>query len=243
MLSLSQVTPPFERLHEQASESPLQWAPVLAMLIHNHRHHIPYTAYAGWLQALHTCSFEDASEPAATPWLLRYLNELAVAWPAALTAAEEGPDAALADISVRQLESQWKVQRTPHPPPPPSRLPTKPCKHCVQPLVFECAGTTSTNWYKDYSLTWIMLHNRLLPSCAYCSSVDCVARHSSFEQCPAPTLACNIDDGIWQCMILPGCTQWTDVWVPACKESRLSGTIWSHGYLPPPVNQQCRSVP
>ena len=36
---LLQVTSPLERLHEQATESPLQWAPVLAMLIHNHRHH------------------------------------------------------------------------------------------------------------------------------------------------------------------------------------------------------------
>ena len=109
---------PFERLHEQATESPLQWAPVLAMLVHNHRNHIPYTAYTCWLQALHTYRFEDVSEPAATLWLLRYLNELAVAWPAALTAEEIGPDAAVADISTRQLESQWKVQTTSAPPPP-----------------------------------------------------------------------------------------------------------------------------
>ena len=113
MVSVSQVTPPFEHLHEQATESPLQWAPVLACLIHNHRHHIPYSAYTGWLQGLHTCSFEDVSEPAATLWLLRYLTELAVAWPAALIVAEEGPDTAVADISTRQLESHWKVQRPP----------------------------------------------------------------------------------------------------------------------------------
>lgn len=122
IMCVLQVTPPFERLHEQATESPMQWAPVLAMLVHNHRYHIPYTAYTGWLQALHTYSFEDVSEPAATLWLLRYLNELAVAWPAALTAAEIGPDAAVADISTRQLESHWKVQTPPPLPPAPQTL-------------------------------------------------------------------------------------------------------------------------
>lgn len=123
--SALQVLPPFERLHEQATQAPLQWAPVLAMLICNHCHHIPYTAYTGWLQALHTCTFEDAVEPAATLWLLRYLHELALAWPAALTAAEEAPDATAADISTSQLERHWKVQRTF--PLPPFPLP----KQCV----------------------------------------------------------------------------------------------------------------
>ena len=142
MVSVLQVTPPFERLHEQAIESPLQWAPVLALLIHNHRNHIPHTAYTGWLQALQTCSFEDASEPAATLWLLRYLNELAVAWPAALSASEEGSDAAVAEIGNRQLESHWKVQRTPAPPPPPFFLT---CKHYFLPSIYKYAGTASPN--------------------------------------------------------------------------------------------------
>ena len=148
-----QVTPPFERLHEQATESPLQWAPVLAMLVHNHRHHIPYTAYTGWLQALHTYSFEDVSEPAATLWLLRYLNELAVAWPAALTAAEIGPDAAVADISTRQLESHWKVQTPPPPPPRPANI--------VFCSVHNYAGTASAKWYQNHSPRWSMPHNRV----------------------------------------------------------------------------------
>ena len=39
--------------------------------------------------------------------------------------------------------------------------------------------------------------------------------------------------------MIPGCTPWTDVWMPACKESRLSGTICSRGYLPPPAVQEC----
>lgn len=105
-----QVTPPFVRLHEQATEAPLQWAPVLAMLIHNHCHHIPHSAYTHWLQALHSHRFEDAPEPAATLWLLRYVHELAVAWPAALTAAEDSFDAASGDdTSTRLLESHWKV--------------------------------------------------------------------------------------------------------------------------------------
>ncbi|KAL3142819.1 hypothetical protein ABBQ38_003115 [Trebouxia sp. C0009 RCD-2024] len=104
------VTPPFVRLHEQATEAPLQWAPVLAMLIHNHCHHIPHSAYTHWLQALHSHRFEDAPEPAATLWLLRYVHELAVAWPAALTAAEDSFDAASGDdTSTRLLESHWKV--------------------------------------------------------------------------------------------------------------------------------------
>lgn len=104
------MTPPFERQQEQATEAPLQWAPVLAMLIHNHCYHIPHSAYRHWLQALHSHRFEDASEPAATMWLLRCLHELAVAWPAALTAAEDSSDAAGADTSTSLLESQWKVQ-------------------------------------------------------------------------------------------------------------------------------------
>lgn len=119
------MTPLFERLHEQAIEAPLQWAPVPAMLICNHCHHIPHTAYTGWLQALQTCTFEDAVEPGVTLWLLRYLHELAVAWPAGLTAAEEGPDATAADISTGQLERHWKVQRTSQlipPSPPPSSV-------------------------------------------------------------------------------------------------------------------------
>lgn len=107
--SVLQATPPLERLQEQATEAPLQWAPVLAMLLHNHRHNIPHSAYTAWLLAMSTYSFEDAPEPAATLWLLRYMYELAAAWPAALTAAEEGPDAAGTDISTSQLESRWKV--------------------------------------------------------------------------------------------------------------------------------------
>lgn len=131
-----QVTPPFERLHEQATEAPLQWAPVLAMLICNHCHHIPHTAYTGWLQALHTCSFEDAVEPAATLWLLRYLHELAVAWPAALTAAEEGPDASAADISTSQLEGHWKVQKTARPPSTPPPPPHQLCIDALGPQLY-----------------------------------------------------------------------------------------------------------
>ena len=90
-------------------ESPLQWAPVLAMLIHNHRHHISHMIYTDWLQAVHSHSLQDESEPAAILWLLRYLHELALAWPAALTAAEDDSDAA-GGISIAQLEACWKVQ-------------------------------------------------------------------------------------------------------------------------------------
>lgn len=90
-------------------ELPLQWAPVLVMLVHNHRHHIPQSAYTDWLQAVHSHSFEGDPEPAATFWLLRYLHELALAWPAALTAAEDDSHAA-GDVSIAQLEGCWKVQ-------------------------------------------------------------------------------------------------------------------------------------
>ena len=105
-----QVTPPFERLHEQATEAPLQWAPVLAMLIQNHGYHIPHSVYRHWLQALHSYNFEDAPEPAATLWLLRNVHELAVAWPAALTAAQDSLDATGDHTSTSLLGSHWKVQ-------------------------------------------------------------------------------------------------------------------------------------
>ncbi|KAL3152001.1 hypothetical protein ABBQ32_001121 [Trebouxia sp. C0010 RCD-2024] len=103
------VTPPLVCLHEQATDAPVQWAPVLSMLIHNHCHHIPHSAFTHWLQALHSHRFEDAPEPAATLWLLRYVYQLALAWPAALTAAEDSSDAAGDDTSIRLLESHWKA--------------------------------------------------------------------------------------------------------------------------------------
>lgn len=108
-----QVAPPLQRLHEQAMQAPLQYAPVLAMLIRNHQHHIPHSAYTGWLQAVHKHSFEDGSEPAGTLWQLRYLHELALAWPAALAAPEADADSAV-DVSLSQLGSWWKVQGPSH---------------------------------------------------------------------------------------------------------------------------------
>ena len=103
-----QVATPHQQLHDLAVDAPLQWAPVLAMFIHNHQNHIPNTAYADWLQAAQGHVFEDVPEPAATLWLLRCLHEQAQAWPAALTAAEEDCDRA-GETSASQLESCWKV--------------------------------------------------------------------------------------------------------------------------------------
>jgi len=94
-------------LHDRVVEAPLQWAPVLIMLIQNASHHLPHPAYTNWLQAASKDTFEDGAEPGILLWRLRLLHQLAVAWPAALTASEV--DQNTTSIDVAQLESAWKV--------------------------------------------------------------------------------------------------------------------------------------
>lgn len=99
---------PLVHLHDQAIEAPLQWAPVLAMLIRNHARDLHPSDYMSWLQAASKHSLEDGHEPASVLWKLRYLHELALAWPAALTLPETDTDTNGVDLS--QVEGCWKVQ-------------------------------------------------------------------------------------------------------------------------------------
>ena len=95
------------RLYDRVVEAPLQWAPVLIMLIQNASHHLPHSAYTTWLQAASKDTFEDGAEPGILLWKLRLLHQLAVSCPAALTAVEADQNAT--SIDVAQLESAWKV--------------------------------------------------------------------------------------------------------------------------------------
>lgn len=95
------------RLHDRYAEAPLQWAPLLIVLLQNPSHHLPHSAYTNWLQAASQDTFEDGAEPGILLWKLRLLHQLALAWPAALTAVEV--DQNTTSIDVAQLESAWKV--------------------------------------------------------------------------------------------------------------------------------------
>lgn len=98
---------PLAGLHEKAQEAPLQWTPLLAMLVRNHSHHLPHSAYTSWLQAASLDSFEDGTEPALLLWKLRFLQELALAWPAAVTAVD--PDQGGGCMAAAHAEAAWKV--------------------------------------------------------------------------------------------------------------------------------------
>ncbi|KAL0026395.1 hypothetical protein WJX79_005738 [Trebouxia sp. C0005] len=53
------------RLHDRYAEAPLQWAPLLIVLLQNPSHHLPHSAYTNWLQAASQDTFEDGAEPAS----------------------------------------------------------------------------------------------------------------------------------------------------------------------------------
>ncbi len=84
------------------------------MLLRNHAHQLPHSAHVAWLQAASKHKFEDSAEPAALLWKLRFLQELAVAWPAALTSVEA--DQSTTDVNLGHLEASWKVQSLCHAP-------------------------------------------------------------------------------------------------------------------------------
>ena len=129
------------RLHDRVVEAPLQWAPVLIVLIQNPSHHLPHPAYTNWLQAASKDTFEDGAEPGILLWKLRLLHQLAVAWPAALTAVEV--DQNTTSIDVAQLESAWKVLH----------------KRCFLPLPVQCScmvlcHTVCAVQLTDFSWAW-----------------------------------------------------------------------------------------
>lgn len=192
-LSGLQVTPPLVCLHEQATDAPVQWAPVLSMLIHNHCHHIPHSAFTHWLQALHSHRFEDAPEPAATLWLLRYVYQLALAWPAALTAAEDSSDAAGDDTSIRLLESHWKVQNL--------RI-LDSARHDHPRCVYFNTFPKEKHW---------------LPLFAFCTEFGLCSVHNNEQLSKNDSCGGQCQSSCMHQRLMCG-------GLPACKESRLSGT-------------------
>ncbi|KAK9825683.1 hypothetical protein WJX81_003257 [Elliptochloris bilobata] len=89
------VATPAAALQEQALAAPAAWAPLAALLVRDHARRIPDATYAAWLQALAPALAApgsplapaapgDANAEADAMWALRYIAQLAAAWPAGL---------------------------------------------------------------------------------------------------------------------------------------------------------------